>query len=59
MNQMVPYDPYEPMYQILINKFHQIGLDNFKDPKTLIEYSKQENDVYPNIVDDSNPNEKT
>ena len=42
-------DPYEPKYQILINKRESIGLKHFNDPKAFIEYSNNMQDVYENI----------
>ena len=32
-------DPYEAKYQYLINKREKVGLDHFKDPNALMEYS--------------------
>ena len=48
-------DPYEAKYQYLINKREKVGLDHFKDPKTVMEYSNDMSDVYKNI-EDYNPN---
>ena len=42
-------DPYEPKYQILINKREGIGLKHFNDPKAFMEYSNNMQDVYENI----------
>ena len=42
-------DPYEPKYQILINKRESIGLKHFNDPKAFMEYSNNMQDVYENI----------
>ena len=36
-------DPYEPKYQILINKRESTGLKHYGNPKAFIEYS---NDMY-------------
>ena len=50
-------DPYEKKYQHLIKKREKVGLDNFKDPKAFMEYSKDMQDVYENI-EDYNPGKK-
>ena len=50
-------DPYETKYQYLINKREKVGLDHFKDPRTLMEYSKDMEDVYKNI-ENYNPRKK-
>ena len=42
-------DPYKAKYQYLINRRENVGLDQFNDPKTLIEYSNDMLDVYKNI----------
>ena len=42
-------DPYEAKYQYLINIREKVGIDNFDDPKALIEYSNDLHDVYKNI----------
>ena len=42
-------DPYKTKYQYLINRRENVGLDQFNDPKTLIEYSNDMLDVYKNI----------
>ena len=42
-------DPYEAKHQFLINKRESIGLKRFNDPKSLIEYSNDMQDVYKNI----------
>ena len=44
-------DPYEVKYQYLVNKREKVGLDHFDDPKALIEYSNDMQDVYKNIDD--------
>ena len=44
-------DPYEVKYQYLINKREKVGLDHFDDPKAVIEYSNDMQDVYKNIED--------
>ena len=53
-----PKDPYEAKYQYLINKHEKVVLDQFKDPKAFIEYSKDMEDVYKNI-EDYNPGKKS
>ena len=50
-------DPYESKYQYLINKREKVGLDHFDDPKALMEYSNDMQDVYRNI-EDYNPVKK-
>ena len=50
-------DPYEPKYQILINKRESTGLKHYGDPKAFIEYSNDMYDVYKNI-DEYNPSKK-
>ena len=42
-------DPYEAKYQFLINKRESRGLKHFIDPKAVIEYSNDMQDVYKNI----------
>ena len=42
-------DPYEAIYQYLINKREKVGLDHFKDPKAFMEYSNDMEDIYKNI----------
>ena len=42
-------DPYEARYQFLINKRENIGLKHFNNPKALIEYSNDMQDVYKKI----------
>ena len=37
---------YEVKYQLLINKWQDIGLNHIKDPKAFIQYSNDVNDVY-------------
>ena len=44
-------DPYEKKYQYLINKREKVGLNHFHDPKALMEYSNDMQDVYKNIED--------
>ena len=46
---MYAKDLYERKYQFLINKRKSIGLKHFNDPKALIEYSNNMQDVYKNI----------
>ena len=50
-------DPYETKYQYLINKREKVGLNQFNDPNTSMEYSNDMQDVYKNI-EDSNPIKK-
>ena len=50
-------DPYEKKYQYLINKSEKVGLNHFNDPKALMEYSNDMQDVYKNI-EDYNPIKK-
>ena len=42
-------DPYEAKYQFLINKRESTELKHFIDPKAVIEYSNDMQDVYKNI----------
>ena len=44
-------DPYETKYQCLINKLEKVGLNHFNDPKAIMEYSNDMQDVYKNIED--------
>ena len=39
------------IYQYLINKREEVGLDHFDDHKVFIEYSNDMQDVYKNIED--------
>ena len=50
-------DRYGANYQYLINKHEKVGLSHFKDPRALIEYSNDMQDVYKNI-EDYNPEKK-
>ena len=50
-------DPYERKYQYLINKREKVGLDQFNNPRTFIEYSNDMQDVFKNI-EDYNPGKK-
>ena len=50
-------DPYEKKYQYLINKREKVGINHFDDPKALMEYSNDTQDVYKNI-EDYNPIKK-
>ena len=50
-------DPYEAKYQYLINKRERVGLDHFDDPKALMEYSNDMQDVYNNN-ENYNPGKK-
>ena len=42
-------DPYEPKYQLLINKRKGVGLKHCNDLKAFIEYSNTIDDIYENI----------
>ena len=46
---MYAKDPYEAKYHYLINKHEKVGLNNYDDPKALIEYSNDIQDDYKNI----------
>ena len=50
-------DPYEEKYLYLINKRERVGINHFDDPKALIEYSNDMQDVYKNI-DEYNPDKE-
>ena len=50
-------DPYKAKYQYLINKCEKVGLNHFNDPKALMEYLNDMQDVYKNI-EDYNPIKK-
>ena len=43
-------DPYEPKYQLLINKREGVGLKHCNDLKAFIEYSNTIDDIYENII---------
>ena len=47
-------DPYEAKYQYIINKREKVALDHCDDPKVVIEYSGDMQDVYK-IIEDYNP----
>ena len=42
-------DPFEEKYQFLINKRESTGFKHFNNPKPVIEYSNDMNDIYKNI----------
>ena len=44
-------DPYEALYQYLINKREVVGINHFNDPKAFIEYSNDVRNIYRNIGD--------
>ena len=44
-------DPYEAIYQYLINKREGVGINHFNDPKAFIEYSNDMRNIYRNIGD--------
>ena len=50
-------DPYEKIYQYLINKREKVGLNYFNNPKAFMEYSNDMQDVQKNI-EDYNPIKK-
>ena len=50
-------DPYESKYQYLVNKRDGVGINQFHDSKTFIDYSNDMHDVYKNI-DEYNPYKK-
>ena len=50
-------DPYEALYQFLINKWESTGLKHFNDSKAFIEYSNDMDNIYKNI-EEYNPNKK-
>ena len=50
-------DPNEGKYQYLLKKREKYGLENLKDPKILIEYSNNMQDVYKTI-EEYNPSRK-
>ena len=50
-------DPYKANYQFLINKRESTGLKHFHNPKGLIDYSNDMQDVYKNI-NGYNPNKE-
>ena len=50
-------DPYEIIYQLLINKRESTGLKYLNDSKAFIEYSNDMDNIYKNI-EKYNPNKK-
>ena len=50
-------DPFKSKYELLIKGTEKVGTKNFKNPKTLFDYSQTTNDVYRNL-DDCNPTKK-
>ena len=50
-------DPYEAKFKLLINKRESIGIKNFNDSASFIEYSNDKDDIYKNI-EEYNPNKK-
>ena len=50
-------DLYETKYQYFIKKREKVGLDHFKNPKAIIDYSNDVQDIYKSI-EDYNPNKK-
>ena len=50
-------DPPESKYQLLINEREQLGIENLKNPKAFLHYSKAIDDIYQHL-EDYNPNKK-
>ena len=50
-------DPFESKYQLLINEREKVGIEELKDLKVFIDYSKKIDDVYENL-EDYNPTRK-
>ena len=50
-------DPSESKYQLLINGREKVGIENLKNPKTFIDYSRKNDDAYENL-EDYNPTKK-
>ena len=50
-------DPSESKYQLLFNGREKVGIENLKNPKAFIGYSKTTDDVYENL-EDYNPTKK-
>ena len=50
-------NPYEAKYQLLINKRESTGLKYLNDPKALIEYSNEMDEIYKDI-EEYNSNKK-
>ena len=50
-------NPYEPSYQLLINKREKVDLKHYNDPKVFMEYSNDMQDAYKNI-EEYNPGKK-
>ena len=44
-------DLFESKYTLLINGREKVGIENFKNPKALIDYSQTYDDVYENLED--------
>ena len=44
-------DPLQSNYQLLINGRGKVGIENLKNPKALIDYSKTIDDVYEKVED--------
>ena len=51
-------DPFESMYQLLINGRERVGIKTLKHPKAFIDYSKTIDDVYENLEDYSTAKEE-
>ena len=50
-------DPLESKYQLIINKIKKVGIENLKNPKAFIHYSRKTDDVYQNL-EEYNPTKK-
>ena len=48
---LLPKNPNEPKYQLLINKHEQTGLKHFKHPNAFFEHSNDLNGFFTNIND--------
>ena len=44
-------DPFKSEYQLLINGREKVGIENFKNPRAFIDYSRIIDDVYENFKD--------
>ena len=44
-------DPFKSMYQLLINGRVKVGIENWENPKTCIDYTQKIYDVYENLED--------
>ena len=55
--QIYVKDPSESKYQLLIKGKEKVGIENFKYPKSFIDYSQTIDDVYEDL-EDYNPTKK-